>query len=206
LAAVVNLAGVSFAVLICSWIYRQEPFAWAKLGGIGIGAAGLVLLFTPGFAASTSEILGVASITLGAAAYGWGTVLSRLVVSNYSALEISAFQMTLGGAALTAGALLVEPIDAATIRLLLQPAIASSLLYLVIVGSIVGFTLYQSLLKVWPSTRVATYAFICPIIAVLLGAVVFHERIGVIESIASLLMLLGAYAIMRARVSRPQTP
>jgi drug/metabolite transporter (DMT)-like permease len=205
LSAVVNLASVALWMLVFSLLYRQEAFAWAKLAGIAIGVVGLMLLFAPGAVASPAEIAGVLSIVIGAAGYAWGTALGRATLARYSALDVSAFQMLIGGGALTVVALLIEPVDAATLDALLQPATGGSLLYLVVVGSLLGFTLYQSLIKVWPSTRVSTYTFICPVIALILGVIVFGERIRLVEAVASVLMLLGAYVVMQARMRSPNT-
>jgi drug/metabolite transporter (DMT)-like permease len=205
LSAVVNLAGVALWMLVFSLLYRQEAFAWTKLAGIAIGVVGLLLLFGPGAVASPAEIAGVLAIVIGAAGYTWGTALGRATLARHSALDVSAFQMLLGGATLTAVALFIEPIDGTTLDALLQPATGGSLLYLIVVGSLLGFTLYQSLIKVWPSTRVSSYTFICPVIALIFGVVVFGKRIRLVEAAASALMLLGAYVIMRARMHSTTT-
>jgi drug/metabolite transporter (DMT)-like permease len=53
--------------------------------------------------------------------------------------------------------------------------------------------MYMRLLRDWGPARVGTYAFISPIVAVLLGALVFHERLMMIEALGMLAMLAGAW-------------
>jgi drug/metabolite transporter (DMT)-like permease len=203
LSAVVNLAGVALGVLGFSLVYRQEAFSWPKIVGIGVGVLGLIVLFVPsGVSASgvsgANQVVAVTAIACGALAYAWGTVLGRAVARRNAPLEVSALQMSLGGVVLMVVSALTEPWNAATWQAITQPSATFSLVYLVVVGSLAGFTLYQSLLRVWPATRVALYTFICPVIAVVLGVLVFAERIAPLELVASGLMLLGAFVATRS--------
>jgi drug/metabolite transporter (DMT)-like permease len=77
-------------------------------------------------------------------------------------------------------------------------AAALSILYLIIAGSWVGFTAYIWLLKHVPTSKVATYAYVNPIVAVFLGWVVLHEKMdgwmaaGSVIIIASVILVTGA--------------
>jgi len=64
--------------------------------------------------------------------------------------------------------------------------------YLVVVGSLAGFTLYQCLLRLWPASRVAAYAFVSPTVALALGVAVMGERVTARTVLATALMLAGA--------------
>lgn len=202
LSAVVNLAGVALGVLGFSLAYRQEVFSWPKIVGIGVGVIGLIVLFAPSGVSGANQAVAVTAIACGALAYAWGTVLGRAVARRNAPLEVSALQMSLGGVVLMIVSAATEPWNAATWRAITQTSTIFSLLYLVVVGSLAGFTLYQSLLRVWPATRVALYTFICPVIAVVLGALIFFERIAPLELLASGLMLLGAFVATRSNLPR----
>lgn len=72
-----------------------------------------------------------------------------------------------------------------------DPATLLSLSYLVVVGSLLGFWLYNHLLISWPASRLALYNFVSPLIALLLGRVVFQERLGPLELLATLCLLVS---------------
>lgn len=201
LSAVVNLATVAISMLGFSLAYRQEPFAWTKAVGIGTGVLGLGLLLGPSAASlgqqlassRPAEELAIIAIALGSSCYSWGTVLVRPVALRHPAITMSAVQMMIGGIGLLALGGATETIRLDTWRQIFAPTIFGSLMYLVVVGSLLGFTLYQYLLKRWPSSRVALYTFVSPVIAVMLGSLLFGETITGREVGAAFLMLFGAY-------------
>lgn len=70
-----------------------------------------------------------------------------------------------------------------------------SMLYLIVFGSIIGFSAYVWLLKVRPATQVSTYAYVNPVVAVLMGVWLGHERLGWRE-IAGLVVILGGVLLI----------
>ena len=75
--------------------------------------------------------------------------------------------------------------------------------YLVVFGSIIGFSAYVWLLSVRPATQVSTYAYVNPVVAVLLGVFIGHESLGLHE-IAGLLVILGGVLLINlAKYRRP---
>ncbi len=111
--------------------------------------------------------------------------------------------MVIGGLMLLAIARLVEPVDAVALGTLLRPDIAAAMGYLVAVGSLAGFTLYQYLLRLWPASRVTAYTFVSPTVALALGATVGGERITARVALASALMLAGAAFCARRALADP---
>jgi len=108
-------------------------------------------------------------------------------------LILAAFQTLLGGSVLILASLLKEPIAALPWSDFVSLRAVGSLAYLVLVGSLLGFGLYLWLMRLWPPSRLASYAFLTPLIAVVLGWVVLGERLGIVEWAAGLLLLAGAY-------------
>lgn len=68
--------------------------------------------------------------------------------------------------------------------------------FLVIFGSLVGYTTYMRLLRDIGASRAGSYAFVSPVIAVVLGALFFAEQVTVSDVIGIIVMLTGAYLAM----------
>jgi drug/metabolite transporter (DMT)-like permease len=80
-----------------------------------------------------------------------------------------------------------------------------ALLFLVVAGSLAGFTIYMRLLRDWGASRGGFYAFVSPVIAVGVGVVALSERFGWAEGLGAVLMF-GAAAIALRKPSRPVAP
>jgi drug/metabolite transporter (DMT)-like permease len=209
LAAVVNFSSVSLSILGFSLLLSREKATSTKLLSIGIGITGLVLLFAPNLSLeqTNQQAMAILVMALGSSVYGLSTVLLRPFAAKYSPLVITSSQMLPGGSALllvgwwlelSPGWSSLEPVLLQTLQNLLMPSVAFALLYLVLAGSILGLTLYYYLLARWPATRVSSYTFVCPIIALVLGAVLLGEQVTPLELMASFILLCGAALALRA--------
>lgn len=199
LSAVINLALIPLSMLIFSSLYAQERIRPNTVLGLMVGVAGLAVLFYPKLAdpASKSAVEGMIAIAAGACCYSWGSVLNKQKKIRQSPLVVSAVQTFTGGLVLTVIALIVEPIDAQLWPLFFNPGVFASWLFLVVFGSLLAFTIYLVLLKKWNPTRVANYAFVCPVIALIESAAIEREIVTLAQGAASLLMLGGAWIAMR---------
>jgi len=77
-----------------------------------------------------------------------------------------------------------------------------ALAYLIVFGSLIGFSAYVWLLQVRPATQVSTYAYVNPVVAVLLGVFVGHEVLGWREGLGLVVILTGVLLINLARYRR----
>ncbi|MFD2163258.1 EamA family transporter [Paradesertivirga mongoliensis] len=165
----------------------------ATITGLLIGFLGIALLFYKSigslFSGETSvEAGGLLLVTLAAASWAGGSLYSKYYNSESSAIVNTTWQMFSAGAAFSIGSLIMgEPAQ-------FSPASVSSeawwaLAYLVIMGSIAGFSAYVWLLKVRPATQVSTYAYVNPVVAVLLGVLFAGEEISWLQ-IAGLAVIL----------------
>jgi drug/metabolite transporter (DMT)-like permease len=86
----------------------------------------------------------------------------------------------------------------------LPPNAASwlAVIYLAVIGSVVAFLIYFSLLKTWTATTVSFFGVFTPAIALLLGAVVLHERLTIWSVAGSVLILGGVSAALRTTPAR----
>ncbi len=171
-----------FAGLFGRWPSRGE---WV---GLAIGLGGVAVLQTEGDLRASPA--GALVLTIGCISWSLGTIYSgRLPLAK--GLISSAAQMFSGGVVLTALALArgerftVVPTAHATL----------ALLYLVVFGSIVAYTAYQFLLTRVRPTLAASYAYVNPIVAVALGALLAGESVSP-RAIGALVLILGGVALV----------
>lgn len=199
LAGVINFSSVALSVLAFSLLLRQEKATPFKLLGIGLGVLGLVLLFAPSLHVENKQQgVAILAMVLGAWSAGLAAVLVRPLAKRYSAFEINRSQMLPGSVALILLSLSLEPISLQTLKAFFRPDIGLAFAYLVGVGSIMALSFYYMLLARWPTTRVSSYTFICPIIALLLGVIFLHEQITALELLATGVLLSGATLTLRS--------
>lgn len=176
--------------------------------GVAMGMAGLFALLGLGetFAGPRPDSIGVLVLIVGALAWSSGSILSRNAPLPRSPLLGIAMEMLCGGLLLVLLGLLVgegarfHP-DRISMRSLLAFA------YLVTLGSLIGFTAYVWLLRVSTPAKVATYAFVNPIVAVLLGWGLGGEPLTRRVMIASAVIVAAVAIITTApERSRPSSP
>lgn len=165
------------------------------LGGVVVGFGGLALLARPsGGTPWWSVVLVVVSSTL----WATGSFLSARIPLPRDSFAATAYEMLAGGAVLL-------PIGIATTSPDFGAFSARSIggwCYLVTFGSLVGYTAYVWLLDNAPIGTVATYAYVNPVVAIALGAVVLHEKITWTIGVGALLVL-ACVALVVTRESKP---
>ena len=164
---------------------------WLLLGLL-IGFGGILLLVWPdvtaGGAAGHQFLIGVAALQTACVGWAAGSALSRRHAREENVLSAAAMQMAFGGIfMLIAGTLRGEWSHLG----FTQRTLAAEI-YLTLVGSIVGYSAYTYALKYLPTATVSLYAYVNPIIAMVLGAVLLGEPFGARVVIASLMVLTGS--------------
>lgn len=191
-ALLVALTPAWFALLEWARPAGRRP-ATLTLTGIAVGFFGVALLVTGHHSPSASVLKnpwGVAALVLAGFSWAAGSLWSRYHARPESPWMNGAIQMICGGAAL----LLVSLLRGEPARFhFAQVSVRSwlALVYLTVFGSWIAYSAYVWLLKVCPPTRVATYAYVNPVIAVLLGRRVLGEPFGFREFWPSLIILAG---------------
>ncbi|HET8997364.1 MAG TPA: EamA family transporter [Acetobacteraceae bacterium] len=200
LAAVITSALSPVALLGFSVALGQDRFSPRQLGAIALGVAGVVVLFGPSALAGKLdvwEMLGAAGVIIGCLSYSLGSVLARPVMRSLAPVQVSGLTNLIGGFALLAGALAFDPGSRAAVTHLWAWPAALAWLYLLVPGSLVATTIYFLLVRDWGPTRTGTYAFVSPVIAVVLGCALFGEQVDWGDAAGMLLMLLGAGLALR---------
>ncbi len=196
LTGVLSFASVSLALPLFSIMYKLERPSLQLFAGLATGLLGFVVLALGiDFSNENRALLGVTAIALAAVATSWGSMISRPLIQKCGALKVSSTQMLVGGSLLLAMSFWLEQPTLTTFSTLLEPSVGLSLLYLVVIGSVIGFTLYQHLLATWRVDLLASYNFVSPVIALLLGVLFLDERFSFNEAIALVLLLLATLVL-----------
>jgi len=161
---------------------------------------GLLVLFYPELVSKTALGRGElwASLSLIGGSFSWalGSVLSRRWQSGMDVFSSTAWQVTAAGAANFVFALLAGDFS----RVVWTPRGMGAVLYLVVCGSWIGYTAYIWLLKHVPTSKVSTYAYVNPVVAVFLGWLILHERVDRFILAGSAIVVLAVILVTSARV------
>jgi len=166
------------------------------MAGIALGLLGLALLVGPGRLAGAGRVDPVGAVVLICASLSWaaGSLYSRRASLPSVPLLGAGMHMLSGGAAL----LLVSVLSGEGAQLELTAISGRSALalgYLIVFGAIVGFTAYIWLLRATTPARVATYAYVNPVVAVLLGWALAAEPFG-LRVVAAAVLIVAAVAMI----------
>ncbi|MGA3103118.1 MAG: EamA family transporter [Terriglobales bacterium] len=170
--------------------------------GLAIGVAGVIVLIWPDLRNSSSighrELWWSLGLQLGSLSWAFGSVLSKkwqtAAADPFSAI---AWQVFFAGVANLIFALLFEkPFNVNwTFRGV------GAILYLVVFGSWIGYTAYIWLLQHVPTSKVSTYAYVNPVVAVFLGWLVLHERIDRYILLGSAIIIASVVLVTSAKIS-----
>jgi drug/metabolite transporter (DMT)-like permease len=199
--AAVMLATIpAFMALSEIIILRTQRLTLRLALALSIGLAGVAVLTSRSLDLGGDPIDRVGATALIVAAMSWGvaSALSRKLPLPPSKVMSSGAQMLAGGVFLAlVGTALGELRD-------FHPAIVSrdawlALLYLIVPGSIIGFTAYVWLIHRESPTKVGTYAYVNPVVAVLLGYFLGGEGLGLRTVLGTLLVLISVVVITTTR-------
>ena len=171
--------------------------------GLALGVAGLVVLLWPQLMASTHlerrELWASLSLQGGAFSWALGSVLAKKWKSpDVDAFSATAWEMIAAGLA----NLLIAFAIGDLARAVWTPRGIGAMVYLVICGSWIGYTAYIWLLGHVPTSKVSTYAYVNPVVAVFLGWLVLHEPIDAYILGGSAVVVASVVLVTSAQVTR----
>lgn len=196
--AAIVLATIPFWILLIDLLFpgdqRPKPLALLALvpGFFGVGLVAWQDVEQAGI-----SILPIVWLLLAALSWSAGTVLSRRMSNQASAILLSGMQLSIGGAVLFAISWLAgemagfRPGDVSLTSL-------AAALWLIISGSVIGFVAYNWLLENVSTSLVSTYTFVNPVIAVLLGTVVLSEPFSRMMLVGTGLVIISVIVIWSA--------
>jgi drug/metabolite transporter (DMT)-like permease len=191
------VATVPIYITLLGWLFgmtpRPAPIVWLGLAG---GFLGVAMLMGPAlrFSGGSHSAIGMSILLLSSFIWSAGSLYSRTVKHSASPFLAVAQQMFCGGMLLMLVGFFVgeprnfHPSNVTTLAL-------GSFAYLVLIGAIVGYTAYFWLLRNCDPAKVATYAYVNPIVAVLLGALFAHEPIT-LRTLLAAALIIGSVALV----------
>lgn len=198
-ALIVAVTPLWFLVLD-AWLLGDHHIERRGKVGLLLGIVGVVVLIWPKL--MTSSAVGRRelwwSIALLAGSFSWalGSVLSKKWHTSADPFSATAWQVTFAGLANLSYALLFEHVSGVTWTARGIGAIC----YLIVCGSWIGYTAYIWLLRHVPTSKVATYAYVNPVVAVFLGWLVLHERIDHYIALGSAVVVASVVLVTSAKV------
>jgi drug/metabolite transporter (DMT)-like permease len=200
LASVVNSALTPISLLGFGVALGQERFSARQAGAIALGVAGILVLFGPDALAGRIDVmtlLGTAGVIAACLIYSLGSVLAIPLMRNMPPAELAGMTNFIGGMILLVLSLIFEPGAWAALAGNWGWAAWLSWLFLLLPGSLGATVIYFLLVRDWGASRTGTYAFVSPVVAVLLGVVVLGEQVHVTDAIGMALMLAAAALVLR---------
>jgi drug/metabolite transporter (DMT)-like permease len=178
-----------------------EPVSRAGIGAVLVGFAGVALLLQPGEQTGGASLLALGACVFAAVMWASGSFASPRLPLPGDPLVTTGWSMLLGGVAITASGLAVGEggdvhLDAFSTRSVV------ALLYLVVFGSLLAYSAYAWLLQNAPISRIATYAYVNPLVAIVLGFVVLDELITPITLAGAAIIVVSVALVTKIESAR----
>jgi drug/metabolite transporter (DMT)-like permease len=194
-----------FAGEVC--LLGTQRITAKSLAGIALGFLGVAALTWQSVQSGALGSFAAVLVALaGALCWAGGTLLSRRLELPASRVVSAGWQMLVGGLMLfllSAFAGEFHRLPAQNVAL--SPRVVLSMTYLVVAASILAFTAYVWLLGHEPVGRVASYAYVNPVVALALGAWLAGEHLTLLQILGSGLVLLGVFATLTGKAPVPET-
>jgi drug/metabolite transporter (DMT)-like permease len=188
-------------VAILGRIFLGQRLPRLAVVGIVVGFGGVAILIGPSAIGGPGALdaLGLAAIIVSPISWSSGSLFaSHRAVLPSRPLLATGIQMVCGGAVLAAMSLVSGELSGLHLEAV-STASLGALAYLTVIGSLLAFTAYGWLLRVAPLPLIATYAYVNPVVAVVLGALVRHEPIDPRTLVAGVVIVVAVALIVTAR-------
>lgn len=200
LAALIIAITPLWFLVLDSLLLGDHHISWRGKAGLGLGMMGLFVLFWPQLHSTSAlgrkELWASLGLIGGSFSWALGSVLSKRWQSGMDVFSATAWQVTAAGAGNFLFALALGDFS----RVTWTTRGLSAVLYLVVCGSWVGYTAYIWLLEHVPTSKVSTYAYVNPVVAVFLGWLILHERVDRFIVMGSAIVVLAVILVTSAKV------
>lgn len=189
LAATIPLITIALEMLV----FHIQPFRWSVLGATLLGFFGVGVLVLPGSGGNVALVPCIA-VLLGSVGWALGSVLQRRMKMPASRPLTSGGAMMLGGAGLLVLSGMfgeLHPFPHVSMRA------ALALGYLITCGSLLAFTAFVWLLARMPASKISSYAYVNPVVAVALGYFIAKEQVTGRTLVGAVIVLVSVFLILR---------
>lgn len=200
LAALIVACVPIWVAILESWVFRTRRLSGMGVAGLALGIVGMLVLLWPRITAEHFEhlqILGFGILLVASASWALGSVLAGGWTLSVDILAASAWETTFASAINA----VVAWINGDFHRVAWTPRAALAVAYLVVGGSWIGYSAYIWLLDHVPTAKVATYAYVNPVVALYLGWLVLNEKIDAFMLIGTVI-IISAVALVNLSKSR----
>ncbi len=173
ISVIFGLMPLATGVFAALWL-AERTLTPRRVAGLGLALAGLWLIFGRPWPGADRATLGAAAVVAGMLVQALGLVWTKRLGVGVSALALTTGSLAV---AVPGFALAWLALDAARLPVDLSLRAGGAIVYLGVLGSVVGFTLYYYVIKHLDTGRVALIALLTPVSALLLGQTLNHERI-----------------------------
>jgi drug/metabolite transporter (DMT)-like permease len=189
-------------LVLDSMLIGHHRVSGRGLAGLTLGFSGTIILIWPQLTSTTGlgnkELWWSVALIFGSLSWALGSVLAKKWQSGPPTVATTAWQVFFAGVANLAFALLKRDFAHVTWTSRGIAAVA----YLVIGGSLIGYTAYIYILGHAPTAKVSTYAYVNPVVAVFLGWLVLHEKIDAYILAGSMIVIASVVLVTGASVTK----
>ncbi|MGA9668890.1 MAG: EamA family transporter [Terracidiphilus sp.] len=183
-----------------------EPLSARGWLGLMLGFAGMAALLWPtmhnGVGGDTAFLVSIGILFVGALLWAVGSIVSRRAKLKVNTLVAASWQMLAAGVfSVALGTALGQ-----WQQFHLTPSAVGSLAWLITGGSLLGYTAYIYLLEHVPVSKVASNTYVNPVVAVLLGILLLHERPGPTEFVGMASIVIAVFLLTTAKVKVKSNP
>lgn len=181
-------------IIINLSVNREERPTVPIMIGVAMGLLGIVMIFGEHVSDfSTQYIIGIVLTFIAVASWAGGSIWIKRHNTASNPFLNAGLQMFFGGVLLFPVSLVADNLESVS----WSPEAVYSLLYLIVFGSIIAYASYSYSLRKLPMTIVSLYAYVNPLVAVLLGWAVLDEKLNLQIGIAILITIAGIYIVNR---------
>src|SRR5947208_756185 len=194
LAALIVAIVPIWVAIVEAWVFRSRRLSLMGLAGLALGIAGMLVLLWPRLISARVdhlELIGCGILVVASLSWALGSVLSGRWNFTVDVFTASAWEMTFAGFI----NLLIALLSGSFHRVVWTPRGVVAILYLFTGGSWIGFTAYIWLLEHVPTPKVATYAYVNPVVAVYLGWLLLSEKVDAFM-LAGTVVIIAAVALV----------
>jgi drug/metabolite transporter (DMT)-like permease len=203
LTAVIVAVIPFWTVIVEALLPHGERLTSKTFAGLGIGFAGIVVLVWPELSVGGQDgrlfLWGLLALQIAALGWAIGTAYTKRNGKASSPVAASAMQMLLSGLMMIA----IGTAAGEWGQLTFTTRSASALIYLTLIGSVVGYSAYVYALKYLPISLVSQYAYVNTLIAVVLGSLLLHEPFSMRTVVAAALVFTGIAVVRSAPAVKP---
>jgi drug/metabolite transporter (DMT)-like permease len=187
-----------FMAIIEFFFLRTVKMDLKSISGLLLGFGGVAYLILGNTDSVVIDLKGFVVLMLASLFWAAGSVYSKVIKFKGHIFANIGTQMLAGGV----GLILVSLIKGEFTELHFTQNSLLALLYLIVFGSFVGYSSYIYILQKWSAAKAGTYAYVNPIVAIILGALLLHEPISISIVISMIIVITGIILVQSSKAEK----